>query len=327
VSNPNTDEGLLLVGLDGSNPLAFLAALGTLRTLSLAWPERNVKMAWRQHSGAWRPFISASNPPLDETPDSENCVVDQLTSRLKCMADHPALRVPERNLKVRSAPFREYLVAATNNASPADRLFPDFAASLGTEGAVEKTGKNKGTIRRSALQMVNGGKRQDYIPVINELIDACTGDHIRNTLFQKWHYQDSMVALNLRWDPVDNRRYALRWDDPSEQKTRRTGSQLGANRLAIEAIPFFPVVAVGRDSRTAGFAPSGSVERFSWPIWIHPANADVCRSLIALEQLQEDAARIDTSRLRSLGIREVFRCQRYAVDKYQTASFTPAHAL
>ena len=34
------NDGLLLVGLDGANPLAFLAALGTLRGLTIAWPER-----------------------------------------------------------------------------------------------------------------------------------------------------------------------------------------------------------------------------------------------------------------------------------------------
>ena len=34
------NDGLVLTGLDGSNPLAFLAALGTLRGLTLAWPER-----------------------------------------------------------------------------------------------------------------------------------------------------------------------------------------------------------------------------------------------------------------------------------------------
>ena len=38
--------GLLLTGLDGANPLAFLAALGTLRGLTLAWPERRVRLSW-----------------------------------------------------------------------------------------------------------------------------------------------------------------------------------------------------------------------------------------------------------------------------------------
>ena len=32
--------GLLMAGLDGANPLAFLAALGVLRGLTLTWPDR-----------------------------------------------------------------------------------------------------------------------------------------------------------------------------------------------------------------------------------------------------------------------------------------------
>jgi len=35
-------KSLILTGLDGANPLAYLAALGTLRGLTLAWPERLV---------------------------------------------------------------------------------------------------------------------------------------------------------------------------------------------------------------------------------------------------------------------------------------------
>jgi hypothetical protein len=51
---------LLLYGLDGSNPLAFLAALGTLRSLSLLWPEERVRLAWKIHEGAFRPMLQMS---------------------------------------------------------------------------------------------------------------------------------------------------------------------------------------------------------------------------------------------------------------------------
>ena len=40
------NAGLVLNGLDGANPLAFLAALGTLRGLTLAWPERRIRLSW-----------------------------------------------------------------------------------------------------------------------------------------------------------------------------------------------------------------------------------------------------------------------------------------
>ena len=50
-------DSILLKGLDGSNPLAFLAALGTLRTLTVALPDETVRMSWEQADGAWRPRV------------------------------------------------------------------------------------------------------------------------------------------------------------------------------------------------------------------------------------------------------------------------------
>jgi hypothetical protein len=38
-------------GLDGRNPLAFLAALGTLRTATLTWPDLPCRMNWKQDEG------------------------------------------------------------------------------------------------------------------------------------------------------------------------------------------------------------------------------------------------------------------------------------
>ena len=56
------NEGLLLSGIDGANPLAFLAALGTLRGLTIAWPERDVKLWWDPRD-AWRPRLSIDAAP------------------------------------------------------------------------------------------------------------------------------------------------------------------------------------------------------------------------------------------------------------------------
>ena len=45
-----------LKGLDGSNLLAYLAALGTLRVLTLAEPGRDVRMRWVDR-GYWMPVV------------------------------------------------------------------------------------------------------------------------------------------------------------------------------------------------------------------------------------------------------------------------------
>lgn len=132
-----------------------------------------------------------------------------------------------------------------------------------------------------------------------------------------------MAVLSLRWDPRDDRRHAYRWEDPSEASTRQKGCELGASRLAIEALPMFPVCCSGRRARTVGFAADG--ERFRWPIWIYPATLAVAQSLLNSEELHSEAGESATA-LRALGIGQVYSSIRFAVDKYQTASFCVSEA-
>ncbi|MEI7704956.1 MAG: hypothetical protein WCK73_10195 [Deltaproteobacteria bacterium] len=61
---------VLLKGLPADNPLGFLAALGTLVTVTRAWPrvdERNgVRLGWRPVMGGWRPLLQVPNPLCKE---------------------------------------------------------------------------------------------------------------------------------------------------------------------------------------------------------------------------------------------------------------------
>ncbi len=53
---PDSPREHLLEGLAGDNPLAFLAAMGTLRVLSQRWHDRRIRMSWRC-AGPWRPVL------------------------------------------------------------------------------------------------------------------------------------------------------------------------------------------------------------------------------------------------------------------------------
>jgi len=62
MSNSQTDmaqlgDGVLLWGLDGTNPLGFLAALGTLQTLSQADSTKAVTLAWQNQDCCWVPVL------------------------------------------------------------------------------------------------------------------------------------------------------------------------------------------------------------------------------------------------------------------------------
>lgn len=74
-----------LDGLDGANPLAFLAALGTLRTAAAVWGTAKVRMSWVQSSGGWRPRLVVA------AASDGDALIKALHLQLQDMKDHPAL--------------------------------------------------------------------------------------------------------------------------------------------------------------------------------------------------------------------------------------------
>src|SRR5206468_4059560 len=116
---------LHLVGVDGANPLAFLAALGTLNLLSEA-RTADMRMRWQPLAGAWRPVLIASQP-LDE-----NAVVEMLATSLGAPEAHPHLALG-KNLSISRDRFAQFALNAQRASSLQARRFADFMASFGSE--------------------------------------------------------------------------------------------------------------------------------------------------------------------------------------------------
>ena len=226
---------LLMAGLDGANPLAFLAALGTLRGLTLAWPERRVRLSWTLRD-TWRPRLHTGGC----TPSEEE-TLDGLERFMELRPGHDALEIGD-NLPLPSDAFRGHALSAAEAAStaPESRAEADFIAAFGCD-AVQSAGR-KGQIQETALRTLGAGQTQ-FLKPMRDLAEKTTREHLRRCLFAPWKREDS--RLSLRWDPEDDRRYAHRWRDPTasgeEPKT-----EWGANRLAFEALPLFPCNAGGQ---------------------------------------------------------------------------------
>lgn len=308
------DSGLVLTGLDGSNPLAFLAAIGTLRALAGA----DVTMGWRQYGGAWRPVIVAR-----ENMDEE-LLLNRLCEQLDVMRDHPALGRWD-NLGVPPEEFRAYALDASDRATMADRICADFAASFACEVVTTRDSKKVLVVEDTAFRTMSGAGHQDFVGFMRSIIAATTRDLVRKALFSEWLYDDPVTNSTLRWDPADDVRHALRWRNPSGDPARRnSGTVLGANRLAIEGLPAFPTAPVRSRLETTAFTGSGRRGTFlTWPIWGPGIGLDTCRSLLALEELQSEA--LKPALLRARGVVAVYRSQRITEGKYR--SFTPARAV
>ena len=93
--------GLLLGGLDGANPLGFVAALGALRGLTIAWPERAVRLSWDPGDG-WRPRVH-----VDAAAPTPGDLLDGLGEFARLRPGHEALCIA-RDLTIRSGDFRGF---------------------------------------------------------------------------------------------------------------------------------------------------------------------------------------------------------------------------
>ena len=308
-------DGIVLTGLDGSNPLAFLAALGTLRTLSLSYPKFVIRMCWQMQSGAWRPKVCC-HPVV-----SQEDIVNQLHIRLQSMKNHPAFAIGD-NLNLPASAFHKYAKASQDilTSDPhTDRTYADFIAAFGSDVCFSNDDPDP-IIADTALRTMSGAGHQHFLKFFRELVLQTQVEHLDRALFHPWDYGDEGRGLNLRWDPADDRRYALRWGDPSGDPVK---SMRGANRLAMEALPVLPTMPTERGLATTAFEDSGRRNTFfNYPIWSTAITLDVVKSIVGM---RAELKRLDRTRRSALGVVEMFQSQRITTGKFR--NFTPARSI
>lgn len=306
---------LLLTGIDGGNLLAFLAALGALRVLSED-ARLAVRMSWRISGGAIRPQLHFQQP-MDQA-----ALLDVLANKVcEENGDHPSLQWEIFGGK-EPKPCPDNFINARKKASMADRLAADFLSAIGSDLFRAEGGSSDTPLRVP---------REDYLlGNIRQILKDTEVSHLRKTLFSPWVYDDPVDNRSLRFDPADDARYALRWNNPSgDPNKKKRGGMLGANRLALEALPLFTSVIIEDPRSQQGFALAtiGCARDhegwiFSWNLWAHPCTLDVCRSVLGFAMHdQSDSRRDFTAR----GILAAYYCRRLTIGK--TRVFTPSQQI
>lgn len=300
---------LRLSGLNGSNPVAFLAALGAFRSISEIFEKRTFRLSWIPSGGAWLAILHSS-----EKIESEE-LVEALHKHLAARADHAAITVAD-NLKMPADQFRGYAkeaAAAWMNGS--DIAWAEFAAAFGSDGVLD----DDGMIEDTAFRTMSGAGHQHFLKFMNGLARDTSEKQVSEALFGPWQYRD--VGFSMRWDPEDDRRYALRWFNPSGDAAHNVR---GANRLAIEGLRLFPTMPSTTHLATTGFTGQKASNTFlSWPIWGAPISLDTCRSLLAHAELTKPWPA--SYACRAIGIVAVLRSQRITTGKFR--NFTHAQEV
>jgi hypothetical protein len=304
---PDRHDGQPLGGLDGTNPLGFMAALGAFRLLSLTHP--NVRMAWRIEDGTWHPALFGFQVPIAEFGNELRVALGKVDQSVWSL---------DRKLPFSASRLREEACSAVAGASWNDRERADAVASLGVECYCD----DKGNFEDTAFRMVRSGdsKHRGLLFYGKRILESTTARQLQQAITGVWQYEDEQCGL--RWDPAEHRGYALQWRNPSDVGAL---SVKGANCLALVALALFPTAPVKGEAETTGFglkAPKQS--SFTWPIW-HPAvSMDTGRSLLGLPMLQREQP--PRAELDQRGIVAVYRCDRVMTSTYYS-NFTPARRV
>lgn len=317
-----------LAGLDGRNLLAFLATVGTQIALDRKAP--GVRLCWDAQT--FRPTIllpedGAHSAAMVPPSDVQDRLVPLLACALKELAG-VASRFPWddikpgiKGLRPRSrAEFRQRALepaAEVARHNPPDRSWADFVAGL----ASDAVGSEK-EYPFTALCVITGDSQQNFLRFMRDLCfgwtagnknEQVTVEHLKEALFAPWKYREQ--GRSFRWDPTEDRRYALRASDPSKGSDKEIPSMWGANRLAFEALAWLPCFPHGRRLRTTAFEGERVIR---WPLWRPHVGLANLRSLLA----HPAVVQCDAAALGAMGVFAIASSRRTSVGRKRT--FGPA---
>ncbi|RMF37588.1 MAG: hypothetical protein D6754_09135 [Alphaproteobacteria bacterium] len=291
-----------LAGLEPDNLLAFMALLGLLRALEHARPDWRPRAFWDVETQPWRPVLTLAQPATEAE------VARAAKEGVEKSCAHHAATGEAKDLKFSSEEFLGLRnAAATEGRAVLDALCCPSAL------------RDDRTLWPTPFAFMFGQGHQHFLERFrNTPAQGAKMGCVARALFIPWQRQDN--ADGFRWDPAEDRRYALRAINPSGDKIT---TELGANVLAAISLPLFPVYAVRRGGQMRVLAPmnrfgaNGRIE-FTWPLWTRAASLRTIRALLQHPELAADhpnPANIPHSAV-------VLRAQRISVGKY--FNVTPA---
>ena len=320
-----------LPGLDGSNPLGFLAALGVLRVLDEAAKLRHTPAPLLGWEGAsWAPVLHrVGSLEVIATAVEHDARVWSDARRIRLA--YPKLEKSGvkvfRGLKPSVAALSAWLAECLDEG---DREVLDCAAALTAEPATELIPEAKrpqvadyfavscafdpsapldlSTLPTAFDFTTRNTQFLDQVRLIGEIIDkdlllaALTGDDSAGGRF---------AGRTMGWDPLAERPAALysygRQPNPALEW------------CAFRSLPFFPVFGKGGELHTTGCSGRRKEGTFTWALWEPPIGTKVVRSLLSYPGLGDVTGGTRTA----MGLSRVFRVRlAKAADGY-TGVFSP----
>lgn len=259
-----------LVGVDGSNPRGFLAALGLLRVV----PDAKVAFA---ADGSFRAYFDGAGRTQSE-------IVMLIAADAASAASNPSWRLtytkpatkkqgPQEvaDLKPPPADFKLFLTRCLECWLKGDDMPAMYAAAFGTDVAVDSKGNTKPTAFHFTAA------NQTFLGAVEVIRASLSPEWIETSLF-KGHGEKP--GSNLRWDPASERNWALMANNPNDDGTRVDAP---LEWLAFRGLPLLPCFPQGTRIVTTAVRGRGEDMTFTWPLWSVPASLHTVRSALQLD--------------------------------------------
>ena len=258
-------SGTPLAGLDGTNPLGFLAALGV--QVAFADEETQPRLWWSDDV--------APHAIVDDV-FSVGQISDRALEAFADWKDSPAVnpRRPDGSmmpngdkLKLKPEDIRIYLEQSVTCESGGG-----LASALVAEGSLD----NKGEAKPTDFYFLAG--QQELLKMARKVLCTVSHNEIVSGLEGPWRYESG--APSFGWDVTDDRVYALRAIDPSDSSEKKLTNP-GIEALALLGLSLYPVFAGRGRTETQGCSGTWKSGWYSWPLWGRPASPHAVKSLLA----------------------------------------------
>ena len=297
-------DPIKLDGLDGANPLGFLAALGTLVLADHIWP--GAQMQWECEGVISRPRLSgvAANNTKD--------LADSLVKKVREDFSEGDPAYIYGDIIACEPGFFRSLSMHHIVGGETDIAVSRLLTGYGSDIRLQDKGKQEGLITPTFFSLANRQSGKHLLHGYRSLVigaktktssyPSITVEALHRALTELWRFDEDHEEL--RWGPNEFRPGAL---------SRPSATTHGGNLLAFWSLAMLASFPTTRELITASAGSIDGKNVFTWPLWDVPLAVDTVRSVLTLPELQE--RQVDHKHLRARGIRNVWRSVRFPYQK------------
>ncbi len=259
---------VILEGLNGANPLGFLAAMGLLR---LVRGESDAVRLGFLPDGSFHPFVTGFEGDLAALVCRDAALADGKQAWSVEYEKHEKRGTKVvADLKAPPDVFARFLSSCVAHWLNGGSEAAAYAAAFGTSVTVDGNGNTKPTAFHFTAA------NQQFLGTLEEIRASITLEWAACSL-----YKGKCVkpGSNLRFDPAAERNWALMENNPNDDGT---SVDAPLEWLAFRGLPLFPTFPRGARIITTAVSGRGDDMEMTWPLWSVPASLETARSVLQM---------------------------------------------